>query len=244
MSLTCYIVDDEFHAVEILEEYIRITPGLELLSSSTKPLHALEEITAQRPAITFLDIDMPGINGLDFAGLVNSLTTIIFTTSYRNYAPEAFEKEAADYLLKPISYERFLRSIQKVRKNSSATAALPDETPSSFFIKTGIRGKLLRVVISEIIYISSALNYIEIHFKEQKLMTYLSIAEILEKLPQGSFSRIHKGFIVNHHFLQSIEYAQVKLQDQTILPVGRAFRSEFRKKIIPEMLTSKWDQSE
>jgi len=244
MSLSCYIIDDEFHAIEILEEYIRMTPGLELLSSSTKPLHALEEITEQRPAITFLDIDMPGINGLDFAGLVNSFTTIIFTTSYRDFAPEAFEKEAADYLLKPIPYERFLKAIQKTRKNCPAVTPSPNTTPSSIFIKTGIRGKLIKVVISEIMYISSALNYVELHFKEQKLITYLSITEILEKLPPGIFSRIHKGFIINHNFIQSVEYAQVKLQDQTILPIGRAFRSTFRQKIAPEILTSKWDQSE
>jgi two-component system LytT family response regulator len=244
MSLTCYIVDDEFHAVEILEEYIRMTPGLELLSASTQPLQALEEITAGRPAITFLDIDMPGINGLDFAGLVNSLTSIVFTTSYRDYAPEAFAKEAADYLLKPIAYERFLQAVQKIRKNGPPTGVLPQLPSASFFIKTGIRGQLFRVVIPEIMYISSALNYIELHFKEQKLMTYLSIAEILEKLPPESFSRIHKGFIINHNFIRSVEYAQVKLQDQTILPIGRAFRGSFRQKIMTGTLVSKWDQSE
>jgi two-component system LytT family response regulator len=244
MNLTCYIVDDEFHAIEILADYIQKTPGLELLSSSEKPLTALEEITARCPALTFLDIDMPEINGLDFAGLVRDFTTVIFTTSHREYAPEAFEIAAADYLLKPVSYDRFLKCVQKVRKSIRITAPQPGAAPSSFFIKTGIRGKLIRIAAAEIIYVSSALNYIEIHLKDQKLMTYLSISEILEKLPGTSFSRIHKCFIVNHNFIQSVEYMQVKLQDQTILPVGRAFRGEFKKKIMPEILVSKWDHTD
>lgn len=242
MSLSCYIVDDEYHAIEILSDFINKTPGLELVGSSLDPLAALEGIATLVPALTFLDIDMPEISGLEFAELVNQQTTIVFTTAYREYGPEAFEKEVADYLLKPVTYERFLKCIQKIRKNVAEKSNQAVLAYSSFFIKTGIKGKLLRVNIPEIIYISSALNYIEIHFKEQKVMTYLTMGEAIEKLPSEQFSRIHKSYIVNHNFIQSLEYGQVRLEGQTTLPVGRVFREGFQQKMNSSFLFSKRDQ--
>jgi DNA-binding LytR/AlgR family response regulator len=242
MSLSCYIVDDEYHAIEILTDFINKTPGLELVGASIDPLAALEGIADLTPALTFLDIDMPEINGLDFAELVIQQTTIVFTTAYREYGPEAFEKEVADYLLKPIAYERFLKCIQKIRKNIIDKSHLAIPISSSFFVKTGIKGKLIRVNIPEILYISSALNYIEIHFKEQKVMTYLTMGEVVEKLPSEQFSRIHNSYIVNHTFIQSLEYGQVRLEGQTTLPVGRVFRKEFQRKMSGSFLFSKRDQ--
>ena len=106
MNLSCYVIDDEFHALELLIAFIAKTPGLELAGASTKPLAALPEIQNHPPDITFLDVDMPDLSGLDLAGLINRQTTVVFTTSYREFAPEAFEKEASDYLLKPIDDER------------------------------------------------------------------------------------------------------------------------------------------
>ncbi|MDB5141062.1 MAG: hypothetical protein JWR12_2978 [Mucilaginibacter sp.] len=244
MNLRCYIVDDEYHAIEILADYIQRTPGLELAGTSAHPLEALNKITACPPDLVLVDVDMPELNGLELAGLVNVFSTVVFTTSYREYAPEAFEKEAADYLLKPITYERFLQCIQKIRRHRPLETPVSEPFPSFFFVKAGMKGKMIRVVIAEIIYISSALNYIEIHLQGQHILTYLSMAEVLQKLPEEQFSRIHNACIVNHAFIQSIEYAQVKLQNQTTLPVGRAFRQGFRLKMQEFFFSGKRDQAD
>lgn len=240
MNISCYILDDEFHAIAILKDFISKTPGLELVGSSTAPLTALDEISSCLPVLTFLDIDMPELNGMKFAGLVNSQTTIIFTTAYPEYAVEAFEKEAADYLLKPISYERFLLCIQKIRRNLSGKIQAGNTAQTAFFVKTGISEKLLRINFTDLRYITGADHYIEINLRQQKVITYLTLTEILEKLPAEHFSRIHKSHIVNHVFIQSLEPGQLKLQDQTVLPIGRAYRLAFRKKMQDAFLTSKW----
>jgi DNA-binding LytR/AlgR family response regulator len=243
MNLTCYIADDEHAAISVLSDYIAKTPGLELAGASTNALIALEEITALKPAVVLLDVDMAELSGLELAGMVHLFTIVIFTTAYREYGPEAFEKEAADYLLKPVGYDRFLRSIQKVRKRLALPAPAKEPAPAFFFVKSGVKGKMTRVVVSEIVYITGAVNYIELHLNGRKIMTYLTLAEVMDQLPQEHFSRIHKSYIVNHCFIRSIEYAQVRLTGDTVLPVGRAYRKDFRNKMNSSFLLSKRDQA-
>ena len=143
MNLTCYIVDDESHSIEILKSFIEKTPGLELAGSSTDPLFALNEVmVAGPPDITFLDVDMPELSGLELAGLINEYTKVVFTTSFPEYAIDAFEIDAEDYLLKPIAYERFLKSIKKVKKNMLEKSPGNDQPDDFFLIKSEIKGKM------------------------------------------------------------------------------------------------------
>lgn len=245
MNLTCYICDDEFHAIEILGDFISKTTGLELIGSSTNPLKALEEISSGIPPnITFLDVDMPELSGLEFAGLVNNYTAVIFTTSYREYAVDAFEKQATDYLLKPISYERFLKAIQKVRNHLHVPVTTTITEEPFLFVKGGIKNKFIRIPVPEIRYVIASINYIDIYVKEQKITTYMGLSEILNKLPISSFFRIHKSHIVNHHFINSVEYGQVKMSDQAILPIGRVYRKDFHQKMNTSFSRSRYDQSE
>ena len=243
MSLTCYIVDDEFHAIEILAGFIAKTAGLELIGSSTKALKALEEVSTDIPPdIILLDVDMPDLSGLEFAGLVNHYTTVVFTTSYREYALEAFEKQALDYLLKPIKYERFLKAIQKVR-NHLPTSVITTITQEPFlFVKGQIKNKFIRIQIPEIKYIIASLNYIDIYVKEQKITTYMSLNDVFGKLPAAAFSRIHKSYIVNHNHIDTVEYGQVKMSDQEKLPIGRVFRKDFHHKMNTSFSPGKYDQ--
>lgn len=245
MTRTCYIVDDEFHAIEILSDFITKTNGLQLTGSSGNPMKALEEIsTGIPPDITFLDIDMPELSGLEFAGLVNHLTTVIFTTSYREYALEAFEQQALDYLLKPISYERFLKALQRARKTNQATGRVEITCEPFFFVNAGIKNQFVRVPVADISYIAAALNYVEIYIKEQKIVTYMSLREAFSKLPVTHFSRIHKSFIVNHNFINTVEYGQVKMNDKAVIPIGRAFRKDFHQSMKISFSAGKYDQSE
>jgi two-component system LytT family response regulator len=240
MTLTCYIVDDEPHALALLNDYILQTPGLTLAGSSLRPLEALNEITARPPDITFLDVDMPDLNGIELAGLVRGLTTVVFTTSFREYGPEAFEKNAADYLLKPVSLERFLQCIRRVRDKLSPLATAATERPY-IFIKTDVKGKLVRVELDRILYIEGMSNYLMIHLAGEKICAYLTLAELLEQLPAGRFSRIHKSYIVANGEIRSMEQGQVGLSDNVHLPIGRAFAAAFQQQMRPHLLLSKRD---
>ncbi|MET3982029.1 two-component system LytT family response regulator [Mucilaginibacter sp. UYP25] len=245
MHLSCYIVDDEHHSIEVIARYVEQTPGLELLGSSTNPLEVLELFAGGvSPAITFLDVDMPQLNGLDMADLLGASTKVIFTTSFREYAPEAFEKNAVDYLLKPIIYTRFLKAITKV--NNRVIPTIYQMQGDYFFVKSNIKGKFHRVDISEIRYIENIGNYITIHFGKDKerIVTYLTLSEVLHKLPEQSFTRIHQSYVVNHAFINSLEYAQVRLYDQISLPIGGTFRVAFREKIQSNILVSKREHRE
>ncbi|MGM9475238.1 LytR/AlgR family response regulator transcription factor [Pedobacter sp. GSP4] len=244
MNLTCYIIDDEYHSVEILEKYISQTPGLGLAGSSTNPLMALEELCKiTTPDIVFLDVDMPQLNGLDVADLIGSASNIIFTTSYREYAPEAFEKNAVDYLLKPINYPRFLKAVTRVRSDISSPSDEAGVNPF-FFVKSNIKGKFNRITVSEILYIENIGNYITIHMNGEKVTTYLTLAEVLSKLPIESFSRIHQSYIINHAVIRSLEYARVRLTGELSIPIGSTYRAAFREKIQPVVLISKRDKGD
>ncbi|QHS56560.1 response regulator transcription factor [Mucilaginibacter sp. 14171R-50] len=236
-NLTCLVIDDERHAAELLTTYISKTPGLEAFGLYTDPLKALEVFAAGRgiPDMTFLDIDMPELSGIDLAGMIGGRSTVIFTTSYREYGPEAFEKNAADYLLKPISYERFLYCIQKIRQERPVR-----ELNDYFFIKTDIKGKMLRINTTDIRYIESNGNYVQLFLAKEKVIAYLTLGEILAQLPQADFSRIHRSFVVAHAYIRSVEHGQVRLQDRAdTLPVGEAYREAFLHKMEAALIVSK-----
>jgi DNA-binding LytR/AlgR family response regulator len=178
---------------------------------------------------------MPELSGLELAGLIGQRTRVVFTTAHRAYGPEAFDRDAADYLVKPIFYARFLQALEKVRR------LLAPDTGSTLFVKTGVKGQAVGILPTEICYAKAALNYLDIFTAEKRIVTYLTLGELLEKLPAGQFSRIHKSHLVNHDAIQTLEYGRVKLKDGTVLPVGRLYRADFRKKMNALVLTSKRD---
>ncbi|MES2275990.1 MAG: LytTR family DNA-binding domain-containing protein [Bacteroidota bacterium] len=224
MNLRCLIVDDEKPAIELLARFIERTPGLNLASYTTKPLEALLLFEHGPIDITFLDIDMPQLSGTALAGLIKDKTNIVFTTSFRDFGPEAFEVEAADYLLKPILYERFLAAVQKIRQQKVA------QTSDHFFVKTG-SGQLTRVDVDGIIYIAGLLNYVEIYSKNEKVITYTSLTDITTLLPPAHFSRIHKSYIINHDYINQLFHDEVLLSNEKRLTIGRTYRIAFFQKI-------------
>jgi len=239
MSLSCYVLDDEFHAVRVLEEFIQITPGLNLAGSSSLPLKALDEIARFSPDLVFLDIDMPDINGLQMAEILTMKTSIIFITAFKEYGAEAFEKDAIDYLLKPISYERFLRCISKAKRSITEFINNDHGMSQYFFVKTGTKSNHVKIIIDEIQYVTSAGNYAEIFINNDKVLAYLTLSEIMDKLNPINFSRIHKSHIVNHKFIYSFDYSGVKLAEMLLLPIGRAYRADFKKKMNQSVFLSK-----
>jgi len=240
MNLKCYVVDDEYHSVEMLIEYIEKTDGLELQGFSTNPLTALNEVTgADPPDITFLDVEMPELSGMEFASLVNLYTRIIFTTSFQEFALEAFEKEAFDFLLKPIGYARFRRSIQRIQRTATSESPEHPQKRDFFFVKSEIKGRMVKVTINDILYIEGAQNYIKIHLNTGEIMPYLTINEIEQYLPINQFSRIHQSFIINNERIKAVEQGRVTLDNDISLNLGRFYKEAFLEKMNVLLLKSR-----
>lgn len=227
MNLTAYTIDDEAHALDVLAGYTKLTPGIELIGSSLNPLIALQELSdGLSPDLLLVDIDMPELNGLALAGMLKHRCKIVFTTSYREYGPEAFELAAADYLLKPIRYERFLACIQKIRSELAPTLhQLPED--HAFFVKSGNKGKLVKIIPDEIVYIEAAQNYMHIVTTQGKIITYMSTQQLQDQLPGSYFLRVHKSFTINTRRIRGFDRAIITMDDKSAIPLGRAYRTAF-----------------
>lgn len=218
--MTCIIVDDEPLAVEILEEYVKKVPKLELLATLESGLEAVKYVMDQPVDLVFLDIQMPDITGIQTAGLIGPKTKVIFTTAYHEYAVEGFELEAVDYLLKPISFERFLKAIQRLQQpeGESQPASMADD---HIFVKAEYKIKKIR--FDDILYIEGMKDYLRIVTTSEKVMTLLSFAKLMPKLPADRFLRIHKSYVVSLSAIDSIEKGKLKL-GETYLPVSDSYK--------------------
>jgi len=229
MTISCYVIDDESDAIALLKEYIERTPGLELTGASSNPLLAIDEITGRHaPGITFIDVDMRQLSGLELAGMVNLYTTVVFTTAFPQFALQAFEKEAFDYLLKPISYERFVKCIQRAKRKMHQLNTQEYSFRDDFFnIKSEIKGRMVKIKFEDVVFVEGAANYIQIHTTEEKHITYLTMKEIEHHLPRQVFARVHRSFIVNINFVKIIERNQLKLTNGVYLTMGDYYKQGF-----------------
>ncbi len=235
--LTCYVVDDESHAIETLVSYIEKTPGLRLLGTSTNPLEALEKInTSLQPDITFLDVDMPELSGLDLAGLISDRTSVIFTTAFPQHALIAFEKNAADYLLKPVSFDRFLASVKKV--SSLLEPRQQKMENDHIYIKTNIKGKVKRINFSDILYIESIRNYLSIHTITETYITYLTMKELEQVLQGDKFFRVHKSYMVNSDRIKIVHGSTIFFDKDISIPIGHKFKESLQTYINKKLVSS------
>lgn len=239
---TCYVIDDEEHAIDTIIGYINRCPGLNLIGSSISPLQGIEDIrnAEQQVDIVFLDVDMPELSGMDVADVISSFTSVIFTTAFPNYALQAFEKNGSDFLLKPISFERFVKSVTKVQNLIKAKLAL-ENTPDNdqyFFINPGVKGKMIQLNYSDILYIEGLKNYVVIYTTDNKYITYLSMKEVEKAIPQNKFIRIHKSYIVSLNKIKSIDGNNVIMLQNSELPIGISFKDSFIDMINTKTLRS------
>ncbi len=240
--ISCFIVDDEYHAIEALADIIANTPGLELTGSTDNPLKALELINpTQAPDLTFVDIDMPQLSGIELAGLINMYTTVIFTTAYPDFSLDAYEKQGFDYLLKPIAYERFLKCIARFKNlRSSVNLNGTSGNDDYFYIKGDVKGNLTRIDCSNITYIEAALNYVIIHMAdEKKHITYLTMNELSDQLSGEKFLRVHKSFIINQDKIKAVAGNNIYMDEGTILSLGKTYRDDFYEKINNKVIKTK-----
>jgi DNA-binding LytR/AlgR family response regulator len=233
-KLTCYIIDDEPLAQDILEEYIAKVSFLELKGSFVSPLEAAGTLEEDKPDLLFLDINMPDLDGLSFIPMLNPKPMIILTTAYDQYALKAFELEVKDYLLKPFSFERFYKGVLRLYQEQSLrlqqekkeTKPEPKSEQAYIFLKVGHR--IRKVAIRDILFVEGMKDYLRIHTTEEKIMTLLNFAKLEELLPSRYFARVHRSFLVAIEKIDHIEKNRIRIADQ-IIPISDTYADAFHK---------------
>lgn len=238
--IKCLVVDDEQHAIDILAHYISQTSYLELVSSTTHPIEALQTVVTEKIDLVFLDIQMPDLSGIDFIKAINGKAKVILTTAYSEFAIAGFDLEVVDYLLKPISFPRFLNAVQKAVKFINEKAAEPERKNEAgyIFVKTESKGKLLKINLADIEYIEGMKNYIAIFRGGQKTLVYTNLKDLINHLPPGDFIRIHKSFIIPVDKITGIEGNRVFLKNVTAeILIGENYKAELMEMIRDKMIT-------
>lgn len=239
MILNCIAVDDEPLALGLVCKFIEQTPFLKLKARFHSAAEALKTIHEQKIDVVFLDIQMPDLNGIELARLLDSVPSrprVIFTTAYNHFAIEGFRVDALDYLLKPFSYEEFLRAAQKARNyaellnrpasGEAITTAQPEPENDYIFLK--VEYQLVRVALNEILYIESLKDYVKVWLegKERALLSLTSLKALEEKLPANKFMRIHRSYIISLDKVTSINKTAVHI-GKTLITVGEQYKDVF-----------------
>ncbi|MDX1938976.1 MAG: LytTR family DNA-binding domain-containing protein [Saprospiraceae bacterium] len=230
------IVDDEPLAQDVLETYIEKVPELQLVKKCNNAFEANEALKNNQIDLMFLDIQMPQLTGIDFLKTLSKPPLVIFTTAYSNYAIEGFELNALDYLLKPISVDRFMKAVNKaveqmelLRKEAPIgnTAPVEEEGPDYIFVKAD--KKLVKVNFDEVIYIEGLKDYVIIRMENQRVITLQTMKSLEDKLPTSQFKRIHRSYIVNIKHIEAVVGNMVEVMEKgqaKHLPVGKNYRDE------------------
>jgi two-component system LytT family response regulator len=235
-KLTCYIIDDEPLAQEILEAYIAKVSFLELKGVFISPLEAAASLNADSPDLIFLDINMPDMDGLSFIPMLNPKPAIILTTAYDEYALRAFELEVHDYLLKPFSFERFYKGVlrlygeQSIRPQPEKKESKPEPKSESEYVFLKVGHRIQKIATGDILFVEGMKDYLRIHTREEKIMTLLSFAKLEELLPSPHFARVHRSFLVAINKIDHIEKNRIFIAGQAI-PISDTYADAFYNKL-------------
>lgn len=224
-NIKCIIVDDEPLAISLLENYIREIPFLELVFSNENPIEALEYIQNNEADLVFLDIQMPELTGINFMKILGDKMKYILTTAYSEYALEGYEHHIVDYLLKPISLDRFRKSAVKAQERFS----LGKKEQDYFFVKSS--GKQHMINFADILYIESIRDYVSIKTADEEFIVLDTLKSMEQQLPENSFTRIHKSFIVNLHQIKNIGTKKIIINPEYEIPIGENYRMNFMSRI-------------
>jgi len=235
--MKCIIVDDEPLAIEVVESYINRLDDFEIVAKCNNALKAFEILQKQSVDVIFLDIQMPKLTGIEFLKSLKNPPQIIFTTAYRDYAIESYELDVADYLLKPISFDRFLKAIGKLYQGNithedTLTGHLNAENEKAY-IYLKVDKKMVKVLLHDILYIESLKDYVRIKTTSKTMVTHQKISYLEEKLPEECFIRIHRSYMVSLSKVESYSSTAIDVSNQE-LPIGRNYKTQ-----VLEMLNSK-----
>ena len=226
--MKCIAIDDEPLALKVLQDYIQKVPFLELIGVYENPFEALQQINSQNVDIVFVDINMPGLNGLELIRSLGSVPRVIFTTAYSEYAVDGFELDATDYLLKPFGFERFLRAVNKATKTFNSTPSTsPAKERSPDFIFVNSEHHMIKISLADIQYIEGYKEYVKIHTqREHPVLTLRSLKSFEEQFEPEQFIRIHKSYIISIDKILDIRNNKVKVKDK-YLPIGESYKGVF-----------------
>ncbi len=231
MKITCLIVEDEPLARNLLTDYVSKVPYLSLIKACTGPLEAMEELRKNPIDLLFLDVQMPELTGISFLKSLQKKPFVILTTAYSQYALEGYELDVTDYLLKPITFERFLKAVDKVSQRMSGSTTpttektITEAVPSYIFVKDGT--KLVKIRWDDILYVEGLKDYVTIHTRQQKVISLQRMKTMEEELPNDKFIRIHNSFIVAIDAIDSVHKDKVQI-GQAFIPIGDTYKKAFR----------------
>lgn len=212
----CLLVDDEFHALELTASYLQRVTGYEVVKQLRNPLQVKEVLEKEKIDLIFLDINMPQLSGIELMSLLPEGIVVIFTTAYSEYAASAFDQSAADYLVKPFSFERFCKALEK------AELFLDQSIDNKLkILKIRSEKSWIFLNIDEIVFIEGKKEYIKIHSEKGTFLTLMSLTKLENELPSESFTRIHKSYIISNSRVVKIGKQQIVLSNNIELPVAR-----------------------
>ena len=228
--MNCIALDDEPLALDIIEAYVKKHPELNLIARCNNAEEASKVLNSQHIDLMFLDIQMPGVTGLNFVRSLKNKPLFMFTTAYSEYAIDGFELDAIDYLLKPIAYDRFEKAIEKAKeyytiKNNSG---LTESDLENDFIFVKANQQLIKLAYGEILYVEAFADYVKIFLNDRKIVTLQTMKKMEAKLPSDIFSRVHRSFIVNRKAVQSFSSSVCEVNGEKI-PVGKNYKNDFIK---------------
>lgn len=243
--INCVLIDDEPHALEVLKTYIEKVPYLNFAGAYTDAIKALTEVPAQAPDVIFCDIEMPDINGLQFVESlrISRKPLFVMVSAHDQYAIEGFNLDVIDYLLKPVSFSRFLKTAQKLQdqvriQNTSHENPVEQhfqtEEASESYIFVKSNNKLLKINYDKILYIESLSDYIKIYTEDSQrpILSLSSLKSLEEKLPSNRFKRIHRSYIVSLSKIKAIEHKKVLIGERASLPISNSYYDNFFNTLI------------
>ncbi len=232
MKIKCLIVDDEPLAVEVIESYLQKLNDFEIAGKCSSAVEAFEILQKKHIELIFLDIQMPELTGLEFLRSMKSPPKIIFTTAHREYAADGFELDAVDYLLKPVSFERFLKSLEKFYKLCEPDYKVfsANQSGENDFIYVKENKRAVKIHFNEILYIESLKDYVVIHTDTKNVISKIPISNLEEQLPAGKFLRIHRSFIVSIPRIDAFTSYSVEIGKKE-LTIGRTYKNSVLKKL-------------
>lgn len=232
MKIKCLIVDDEPLAIRLIENHISKIEVLEVAATANNAMKAFEILNTKQIDLLFLDIKMPNITGIDFLKSLKNPPKTIFTTAYRDFAIESYELEVVDYLLKPVTFERFFKSVERVLRESTVSKAQMIENKNDDeYILLKSAGKNHKIILNDITYVESIKDYVKIHKTDgTSVVSKYKIGNLEEELPERDFVRIHRSFIINKNKITAFSSTDIEISGIE-LPIGASFKETAQKLI-------------
>lgn len=233
--INCIIIEDQLPAQRVLKRYIEDSGFLNLIGAFTDALAALEVLKSQKIDLIFLDIHLPKLSGIDFLKTLPNPPQVILTTAFPDYALESYELSVVDYLLKPFSFQRFIKAVSKVQDTDASAKAITtlfpaEETINELFLKSGY--DLIKVNVAEIYFIRSDADYTEVHLKDKKHLSAETLRYWEGKLGEKIFFRSHRSYIVNFTKIHKVSGSTIFLENNIKIPLGRAYKNDFLEQFV------------